>query len=74
MRTSATGSAWTAGRPALPQLLDSMVRLTSAVPGPSGVAVGVCGPPGLVEEVRKTARGVDWELRSACGGVEVHEE
>ncbi|KAI5121034.1 hypothetical protein M0805_008610 [Coniferiporia weirii] len=62
------------GRPALPRVLSIMVRLTGALPRASGVAVGVCGPLGLVEDVHKAARGIDSNLRSACGGIEVHEE
>ncbi|KAH8113568.1 hypothetical protein DFH11DRAFT_1689366 [Phellopilus nigrolimitatus] len=63
-----------AGRPPLARTMDSIAKLTSALPHARGVAVGVCGPLGLVQQVGVTARGVDGELRSACGGVEVHEE
>lgn len=70
-----------AGRPnrALSQTLDGLVRLTTSLGsgrggGARGVSVAVCGPVGLVQEVRRVANEVDGEQRRACGGVEVHEE
>ncbi|KAH8109484.1 ferric reductase like transmembrane component-domain-containing protein [Phellopilus nigrolimitatus] len=62
------------GRPALPKTLVKFARLTAALQRTRGVAIGVCGPIELVEDVRRAARVIDGELRSACGGVELHEE
>ncbi|KAL5512661.1 hypothetical protein ACEPAG_2927 [Sanghuangporus baumii] len=63
-----------AGRPSLPHILSSIASLTSSVQDAKGLAVGVCGPLGLAGEVQRAARGVDGHMRSACGGIEVHEE
>lgn len=62
------------GRPMLPRFLDGLVRLTSTLQRAKGVAVGVCGPIELVEDVQRASRSISSDLRSACGGVEVHEE
>ncbi|KAI5117123.1 hypothetical protein M0805_007970 [Coniferiporia weirii] len=63
-----------AGRPALPRMLDATVRRTSALQHARGVAVGVCGPAKLAEDVQMAGREIESELRSACGGLEIHEE
>ncbi|KAL5524840.1 hypothetical protein ACEPAF_9986 [Sanghuangporus sanghuang] len=63
-----------AGRPSLPRILSSIASLTSSLQDAKGLAVGVCGPLGLAGEVQRAVRGVDGHMRSACGGIEVHEE
>lgn len=40
----------------------------------SGVIVGVCGPGGLAEQVRKVVSDIDPKRRKDVGGVELHEE
>ncbi|EJD07923.1 uncharacterized protein FOMMEDRAFT_74257 [Fomitiporia mediterranea MF3/22] len=64
------------GRPALDRILDGLVRLTAALgrDRAKGVTLGVCGPQGLVEDVKAVSRSVDGEAWRKCGGVEVHEE
>lgn len=62
------------GRPMLPRILDGLVRLASALQRAKGVAIGVCGPIELVEDVQRASRSISSDLRLACGGVEVHEE
>jgi len=42
--------------------------------GLNGVIVGVCGPGGLADDVRKMVRASDERRRKAVGGIEVHEE
>jgi ferric-chelate reductase len=39
-----------------------------------GVFVGVCGPSGLRDGVKKAVRGVSWSDKRAVGGVKVHME
>lgn len=41
---------------------------------PAGVLVGVCGPQGLAEDVRKAVRGIEPARRKRAGGVELHDE
>ena len=42
--------------------------------GMTGVIVGVCGPSGLGDEVRKAVAGFDPASRKRVGGIELHEE
>lgn len=42
--------------------------------GPCGVIVGVCGPGGLAEDVRKVVGELDPNRRKQVGGVEIHSE
>lgn len=66
--------AFEAGRPKLTQVVDEVVRRTAVHGSAGGVVVGVCGPQPLVEDVWRAERAVGSEMRSAVGGVEVHEE
>ncbi|KAG8705482.1 hypothetical protein FRC09_002931 [Ceratobasidium sp. 395] len=68
------GIAFAAGRPNITGSLDEVVRQTAAYGTSGGVVVGVCGPQALVEDVWKAERAVGGEMRTAAGGVEVHEE
>lgn len=72
-------------RPKLPNILQGVVNRSSALfsqgrerkrggGGLTGVIVGVCGPSGLGDEVRKAVAGFDPESRKRCGGIELHEE
>ena len=63
-----------AGRPSLLRTLSSIASLTSSVQDARGVAVGVCGPMSLAVDTQKAVRGIDAHMRSACGGIELHEE
>lgn len=79
-----------AGRPNLGQTLASVVDearslsvfkndyrtsdLGGTSAGPCGVIVGVCGPMGLTENVRKVVGDLDPSRRAAVGGVEIHSE
>jgi hypothetical protein len=69
-----------AGRPPLPRILHSAgeraLRAENKVGGgaPSGFWVGACGPTGLSDSVARAVSGVDPELRTALGGVELHRE
>ncbi|KAL6302892.1 incomplete iron reductase [Sparassis latifolia] len=66
------------GRPRLSKILDSVMDRTISHVGKghkcTGVALGVCGPLELAEEVTSTARSVHADKRQAVGGVEVHAE
>ena len=62
------------GRPKLAKILGSLCLRTESLRSPCGIAVCVCGPVGLAEDVAKTARGVDGYRANAVGGIEVHEE
>ncbi|TBU28196.1 incomplete iron reductase [Dichomitus squalens] len=42
--------------------------------GLTGVIVGVCGPAGLGDDVRKAVAGFDPKRRKTIGGIELHEE
>ncbi|KAG9122083.1 hypothetical protein FRC07_001683 [Ceratobasidium sp. 392] len=66
--------SFAAGRPNIKGALDEVVRLTAAHGTTGGVVVGVCGPQALVEDVWKAERAIGGEMRTAAGGVEVHEE
>jgi hypothetical protein len=52
----------------------SNLNFMTSGPGPKGVAVGVCGPRELGEEVGRIVDGVDPGRRERVGGVEVYEE
>ena len=54
--------------------LSMLMKCTSMLDKPSGIAVCVCGPIELAAEVREMVREVDGPDRSAVGGVELHEE
>lgn len=63
------------GRPKIPVILDSVVDITCAATNcPTGFMVGVCGPVGLGEQVRKAVGKLDSGRRHAVGGVELCEE
>ena len=59
------------GRPRIEKILKGVVEATKYVDNDRGVAVGVCGPSGLGEDVRKAVRSVRGE---GGVGIEVHEE
>ncbi|KAK7690507.1 hypothetical protein QCA50_005605 [Cerrena zonata] len=79
-----------AGRPKLAQSLAGVVDQAcslsmfmseyrksgsgSSAGGPSGVIVGVCGPTGLAESVKKVVGDLDSNRRKEVGGVEIHSE
>jgi hypothetical protein len=68
-----------AGRPELKDVLFASLSCVSALKqnslsGVHGVVIGVCGPTGLVDEVRKVERGVGKAVRQAVGGVELVDE
>jgi hypothetical protein len=62
------------GRPRLDELLDAVVTGTMSAGGTNGVFVGVCGPVSLANTVTRVVNGFDGGLRTAVGGVELHEE
>lgn len=55
-------------------MLGNMIGYISAVSDPKGIAVGVCGPLSLAEEVKKVVGSVDGPRRSTVGGLDLHEE
>ena len=68
-----------AGRPEIKDVLFASLSCVSALgqnsfSGAHGVVVGVCGPGGLVDEVRKVERSVGKAVRKAVGGVELIDE
>lgn len=79
-----------AGRPKLAQSLSSVVDQASTLSmfmseyrksgsgtsagGPSGVIVGVCGPGGLAEDVKRVVGDLDSSKKKEVGGVEIHSE
>lgn len=64
-----------AGRPRLSTILDDLVDQTCSVaPQRSGFVVGVCGPGGLGEQVRKIVGELDGDRRASVGGIELCEE
>lgn len=62
------------GRPRFDKLLDAVVTGTMTVGGTNGVFVGVCGPVTLANTVVGVVNDFDSGLRTAVGGVELHEE
>ncbi|RXW24355.1 hypothetical protein EST38_g1470 [Candolleomyces aberdarensis] len=52
----------------------SNLNFMAGGPGPKGVAVGVCGPRELGEDVGRTVTGVDPARRERVGGIEIYEE
>lgn len=72
----------TPGRPNISNILDTFIDSTSSSPkyfepgteSKSGVVVGVCGPRGLGDQVRKVVGNVSSDHRRAVGGVELCEE
>ena len=62
------------GRPRVSTLLDATLERVLAMQNPSGVAVAVCGPVGLAEDVKAATLTVDGYKRYAVGGLELHEE
>lgn len=81
-----TGLDLSPGRPPLSQILSNAIdqtctsnkRDTRTLYGIedklSGVVVGVCGPSGLSEEVRRVVGCADPKRRKDVGGIELHEE
>lgn len=72
----------TPGRPKLSNIVDSFIDSTSSRPkffepgteSKCGIVVGVCGPRGLGDQVRKVVGNVSPDRRRAVGGVELCEE
>lgn len=65
----------TPGRPKIPVILNSVIdHACVADSKPSGFMVGVCGPVGLGENVRRAFGGIDSGRRDAVGGVKLCEE
>ena len=52
----------------------SDVKGATSSSGPSGVIVGVCGPGGLTEDVKRVVSELDPNRRKQVGGVEIHSE
>lgn len=74
LKTLPAGLELGTGRPKLARTLDSVLERAAALPDVSGVAVGVCGPMGLVEEVSVLVRDIDGPRRAAVRGVDIHDE
>ncbi|KDQ51898.1 hypothetical protein JAAARDRAFT_40722 [Jaapia argillacea MUCL 33604] len=76
------GLSLSAGRPKIAKLLEAVLDCTLSITFGSktsrgclaGIAVAVCGPPGLGEDVRQVVGSVDPRRRNAVRGVELHEE
>jgi len=77
--------AITPGRPRIASVIDSAIDHSCKLFAPSGrehhasdklsgLLVGVCGPLGLGEEVRKAVRTIDANRFGKVGGIEVVEE
>ena len=64
----------TPGRPPLLKTLERLALSAASMQNPRGVAVGVCGPVELIQDVKKCVRDIKSHLRFACGGIEVHDE
>ena len=69
------------GRPEFSKVLNNAVsravRLNSGVRNDEkikGLAVAVCGPTGLADDVVKAVNNVEAERRDQVGGIEIHEE
>jgi hypothetical protein len=62
------------GRPRLDELLDAVVTGTMSAGGTNGVFVGVSGPMTLANTMVRVVNDFDGGLRTAVGGVELHEE
>ncbi|KAJ8584438.1 hypothetical protein M405DRAFT_826813 [Rhizopogon salebrosus TDB-379] len=62
------------GRPRLDELLDAVVTGTMSAGGTNGVFVGVSGPVTLANTMVRVVNDFDGGLRTAVGGVELHEE
>jgi len=67
-----------AGRPNVQNILGTFVQKTDGMSrgkgGLTGIAVAVCGPKGLAEDVRNAAAAISTDARKSVGGVEVVEE
>ncbi|KAH7912892.1 hypothetical protein BJ138DRAFT_1082687 [Hygrophoropsis aurantiaca] len=75
------GLTLSAGRPKIGKILDAVISRAvsygSGVKGSmdiTGVVIGVCGPPGIGDEVSQVISAVDAGRRWAVGGIEMHEE
>lgn len=69
----------TAGRPDVQDLLYASISCASSLrdrslEGVHGVVLAVCGPEGLMQNVRTAERGVGMAVRKAVGGVELFEQ
>ncbi|KAG0697450.1 hypothetical protein DFH29DRAFT_1003688 [Suillus ampliporus] len=62
------------GRPKLDKLLDAAITDTMSAGGNNGVFVGVCGFVSLANTTVRVVKESDIRLRTAVGGVELHEE
>lgn len=71
----------TPGRPRVGRAIDSAIAKAVSLGseqkealGITGLAVGVCGPRSLADEVVKAVAAVDPARRDQVGGIEIHEE
>jgi ferric-chelate reductase len=69
------------GRPHLSKVLDDAVSRAVELGSDfkvdekiTGMAVAVCGPTGLADDVAKAVNGVKAIRRDQVGGIEIHEE
>jgi len=68
------------GRPRIGRALDAAIGKAVSLGGQkedlgiTGVAVGVCGPRGLADDVAKAVNAIEAARRDQAGGVEIHEE
>ena len=62
------------GRPDIPAILDGIIAITSGLPNKKGIAVGVCGPTSLGEQVARNVKAVGRAKNTSVGGIELHSE
>ena len=62
------------GRPDIPAILDGIISITSGLPNKKGIAVGVCGPTSLGEQVARNVKAVSRPKNASVGGIELHSE
>ncbi|KAG5636484.1 hypothetical protein H0H81_007849 [Sphagnurus paluster] len=75
------GLSLTPGRPRVAKVVEAALAKAVALgAGPkdeeriSGMLVGVCGPPGLGDDVSRAVATIDPARRDQVGGIEMHEE
>ncbi|TFK24120.1 ferric reductase transmembrane component [Coprinopsis marcescibilis] len=71
----------TPGRPRIGRALDAAIMRAVSLgaghkdsQGITGLAVGVCGPTGLADDVVRAVSAVDSARKDQVGGIEIHEE
>ncbi|TDL20532.1 hypothetical protein BD410DRAFT_366096 [Rickenella mellea] len=74
LRDLPSGLSINTGRPKFSKFLNAIILKAKSLQVSHGIALAVCGPVGIVDEVRLVGRDVFGPERAAVGGIDVHEE